>query len=333
MKKLFFEYVELWLSGLSVIVVLLAGWVVPELMNIEARAWRVAAVTALAVGLVHGVLFYVIRKRREKAKEESRRQLRAKNEELEQRVAERTAEVRALASDLTLAEQRERKAISYVLHDDLQQQLFSIQMQAHFLMTDVASQGAEALGEQVEAIHDALGQAIHKTRTLAIELNPPVLPEAGLDAALEWMTHQVEEEHGIEVDLQSEAPPVMPSEEMRVLLVGAVRELLFNVVKHARVSQATVRLTQTDPDAVQIEVADHGVGFCISCESEGAAPSASGVSGFGLYSVRERLRLLGGQLTVDSEPGAGTRVTIHAPLHANGTGGGPPPAPDVQPNP
>ena len=314
-KELFFEHIELWLSGLGVAVVLVTVGVVPALAAIEMNAWKVAAVTALAVGVVHGVLFWVVRRRRERAKAEAKAQLEAQKDRLERRVVEQTGQVRALASALTLAEQRERQAISYVLHDDLQQQLFSVQMQAHFLMADAASQGAEALREQLKAMHEALGEAVGKTRTLAVELNPPVLPEAGLEAALEWMAHQMEEEHGLEVDVRAEAAPVTPSEEMRVLLVRAVRELLFNVVKHANVNRATVRLTRAEPGLIQIEVMDEGVGFCMNCVNDQAVQPAA--SGFGLYSVRERLGLLGGRLSVDSRPGGGTRVVLQAPLHTD----------------
>ena len=273
--------------------------------------WKAATITATAVGLIHGVIFWVVRKRCQKREAEAKAQLQAQKERLEQRMIEQTGQVRAL----TLAEQRERQAISYVLHDDLQQQLYGIQMQAHFLMADAASQDSEALRKQIEAMHDMLmlGEAVRKTRTLAVELNPPVLPGAGLDEALAWLAHQMHEEYNLDVRIETEAS-VRASEEIRVLLVQTVRELLFSVAEHAGVDQAIVRLSSVAPGLVQINVEDHGTGFDVAT-FEGQPALRDGA--FGLYSVRERLRLLGGQLSIDSRLGGGTRVTLQAPLRVD----------------
>ena len=315
MKKYFIEHIELWLSALGIAIIWVVPLIVPPGGYVQGY-WKVVAITAIAVGIVHGGIFWVVRKRREKKKAETRAQLEAQKEQLERRVAKQMGQVQALSSALTLAEQRERQAISYVLHDDLQQQLYGIQMQAHFLLDDAKTQGQEAVREHAGDIYTALGEAVQKTRTLAIELNPPVLPEAGLQAALAWLAHQMEEEYSLHVDVQAEASPTVPSEEMRVLLVRTVRELLFNVVKHAEVDQATVHLSHVEPDFIRIDVIDQGVGFCVACSEAKGEAADPAVGGFGLYSVRERVRLFGGELEITSQHGGGTCATILVPATA-----------------
>lgn len=315
MKKYFIEHIELWLSAVGIGIIWVVPLVVPPGGYVE-EYWRVVAITAIAVGVVHGVIFWAVRRRQEKRKAETRALLQAQKEALERRVAKQMEQVQALSSALTLAEQRERQAISYVLHDDLQQQLYGIQMQTHFLLDDAKTRGQDAVREQAGDIYTALGEAVRKTRTLAIELNPPVLPEAGLQAALAWLAHQMEEEYSLSVDVQAEASPRVPSEEMRVLLVRTVRELLFNVVKHANVDQATVRLSHVEPDFIRIDVIDQGVGFCAACAEDKRNVADPAVGGFGLYSVRERVRLFGGELEIASHKGGGTCATILVPATA-----------------
>ena len=159
------------------------------------NAWKVAAITALAVGVVHGVLFWVVRRRRERAKAEAKAQLEAQKERLERRVVEQTGQVRALASALTLAEQRERQAISYVLHDDLQQQLFSHPgCKRTSSMADAASQGdREALREQLKAdVGAALGEAVRQDADAGRGAEPArATGSRPGPAALEWMAHQM----------------------------------------------------------------------------------------------------------------------------------------------
>ena len=315
MKKLFIEHIEIWLSLVGIAVICVAPLIIPPGGYVEGY-WRVVAITAVSVGVVHGLIFWVVRRRREKDEAETKAKLEAQKERLEERVAKQMKQLKDLSSALTLAEQRERQAISYVLHDELQQQLYGIQMQTHFLMDDAGTQGYEEIQEQAGDIYEALGKAVRKTRTLAVELNPPVLPEGGLEAALVWLAQQMEDEYGLSVDVQAEASLAVPSEEMRILLVRTVRELLFNIVKHAEVNQAEVRLSCAENDFVQIDVIDQGVGFCASCAEDENKTGDPTVSGFGLYSVRERLRLFGGELEIASNRGAGTRATILIPAKA-----------------
>ncbi|PAP76944.1 PAS domain-containing protein [Rubrivirga marina] len=221
--------------------------------------------------------------------------------ELEARVVMRTAEVRRLVGDLTEAERRERGRVAQVLHDDLQQLLYATQFKLQAMR-----RGAEA--ELLEIIEDADGlvaRAVQVTRTLTVDLRPPVLRGEGLDRTFEWLAHRMGEAYGLDVAVKREGP-VQAGKTVQVLLFQIVRELLFNVVKHAGTSEATIRVGPADGGRVRVVVSDDGVGF----EADGEAEEATGV---GLVGVRERIRLVGGSVDVRSAPDSGTVIEIVCP--------------------
>ncbi len=238
--------------------------------------------------------------------------LRELNETLEARVADRTAALenrarllRKLASELTHAENRERRRLAVVLHDHLQQILVAAK-----LKVDMLDHG-RANGGRKQALREAsqmLQQAIDSSRSLAVELSPPILYEAGLAPAVEWLGRQMHEKHGLEVDLQVDES-VTASEETGVLIFHALREALFNIVKHARVRRAAVRMSARSADRLMITVTDAGVGF----QTTPLAEVRGEPRGLGLLSIRERLEAVGGSLKVESTPGEGTQVTMTVP--------------------
>lgn len=234
--------------------------------------------------------------------------LRELNESLEMRVQERTRQVRELAGRLTLTELEERRRISQILHDDLQQLLYGIEMKLRQVEAGLPSAGAAPLAADLRDALAWIAQAITATRRLTVDLSPPILQKEGLADALEWLRRQMSELHGLEVTLEAAHGFYMPDQDLRVLLFQVVRELLFNVAKHSGTKRATVRLEETAGQLV-IHVIDGGAGFDV----EEIAGSEGGRGGFGLFSVRERLGLIGGRLTVRSQPGEGTHIEIHAP--------------------
>jgi CheY-like chemotaxis protein/anti-sigma regulatory factor (Ser/Thr protein kinase) len=158
-----------------------------------------------------------------------------------------------------------------------------------------------------------LDEAIEHARSLTRELSPPILQAGGLIPALDWLGKWMEEKHHLRVDVQTEADAVPDTEDLTLLFFQAVRELLFNVVKHAKVQAARVELTRQDGQIV-ICVADTGAGFDPSfLWVEGGV-----VGGFGLFSIRQRLELMGGRLDIASFPGQGSRITLLAPLQRAG---------------
>jgi signal transduction histidine kinase len=229
-------------------------------------------------------------------------ELRRLTETLETQVALRTEQVRALASTLTMVEHEERRHISQILHDDLQQLLYGIQMRMMMVIESIKSDGQESLLSTAQEVYRWLSDAIETTRGLTVELSPPVLEGEGLAEALDWLITQMAQVYRLHVDLQTAANVPVTDKEMRVLLFQIVRELLFNVF-----NQATVALDQDEGGGLLINVSDAGRGFDVT------AAEARHDGGFGLFSVRERLGLFGGQMVIDSAPGAGTRITIHTP--------------------
>jgi PAS domain S-box-containing protein len=246
--------------------------------------------------------------------------LREARDELEQRVAERTAELaqRAeqlarLSSELTLTEQRERQRLATVLHDHLQQLLVGASMGMDLLVRRVGSE----VRPTARKVRELLGESIKASRALTAELSPPILREGGLSAGLEWLGRWMGDRHGLDVDVRIGADVPATREDVEVLLYQSVRELLFNVVKHAGVRRARVELVRHDDQRVRVRVSDEGTGFG-SGQTAVEPTERALVGGFGLFSIRERLHLLGGQMDIRTGAGRGTQVTLVAPALAAG---------------
>lgn len=239
-------------------------------------------------------------------------ELRVANETLEQRVAERSAEaerraaqLRALATQLAHAEQRERRRIAQVLHDDLQQLLVAAKFNISIARTAPTANGGSLALQQVD---DLLDQSLATARSLTTELSPSVLHRGSLADALQWLANWMQDTHGLAVRVDADEATNPQDDDVRLLLFQAVRELLFNVVKHAGVSEATVRLACVDAQ-VRAVVADEGAGF----DASRGGWSDRG-TGLGLLEIQERLELLGGRMEIDTAPGKGCRVAVTAPL-------------------
>lgn len=242
------------------------------------------------------------------------------NEELEQRVAERTRELseslqalnqrtgqlQMLASELTMAEQRERRRLAQVLHDGLQQVLVASRMRLEQMPL---IHDAEARQRCTDQVFDLLSDSIEISRSLTAELSPPILHEGGFIPALEWLVRWMHDKQGLDIDLQTEIDAEELPQELTILLFQSTRELLFNVVKHAGVKKAFVRARVEDGQIV-VTVSDHGRGF----DPQAIQSKAGKEGGYGLFSIRERLDLLGGRLVIDSEPGRGSTLCLYAPM-------------------
>ena len=243
------------------------------------------------------------------------------NATLEARVEARTAELveserqlRHATSLLTMAEQEERSRISQVLHDDLQQQLHSVQMKLGMARQQAGRGNVPKAMQSMAEAEGWITQAVQITRQLTVELSPPILKSEGLAEALAWLVTQMRDKHDLDVLLLSEEHPRLP-EPMRVLVFQIVRELLFNIVKHAGTDHATLEL-RGDAEGVIVSVRDEGRGF----DFDAAMERSRGAGGFGLPSVRERLALFGGRLEIESAAGAGTRVSLWLPAWAKPQG-------------
>ncbi|NUQ65417.1 MAG: PAS domain S-box protein [Pirellulales bacterium] len=258
-----------------------------------------------AAARMYGVLVDIDQKRRTEA------ELRALNETLEQRVADRTAEaeqraeqLRSLASELAEAEQRERRRLAQLLHDGLQQLLVATKMKIAWLRRDPNPRIAQA----ADRANELLDESINQSRSLTAELSPPVLYDAGLAGGLKWLARHMHDKHFLSVDVRIGDGAEPADEGTKVFLFQTARELLFNVVKHAETPSARVELTRRGKDRLQLAVSDSGQGF-----DPAAANVRATSGGFGLFSIRERLELIEGSFRVASSPGGGTRVVIEVP--------------------
>ncbi len=234
---------------------------------------------------------------------------------LEERVAQRTTELEQRAAqlsrlhqELTRVEQKERRRLAELLHDGLQQTLVA----AKFRVTETRRrvQENDAVQQNLNQIDELLAQAIETSRSLTMELSPPVLQELGLIPALGWLADFIATKHGLRVEVSAAGRAEPSSLELALLLFPIARELVFNVVKHAGVQTAHLVL-EREGQRLRLKVTDQGCGFDAS---KWQSMCAGSPRGFGLLDVQNRVELAGGKLEVDSAPGRGTTVTVTVPL-------------------
>ncbi len=217
--------------------------------------------------------------------------------------------LRSLASQLALAEERERRRIAVEVHDRISQTLALCRMKLGAL---IDAEPSTQLTEPLSEIQSLLKQLVEETRSLTFELSSPLLYELGLEAAVERLTEQMKEQNNAVFSFEDDRQPKPLDEDIRVLLFQTVRELLINIAKHAQARSAGVNFSRQG-EHIKIVVEDDGIGFDASQFGSGRKRT----TGFGLFSIRERLHLIGGQMKIESQPGRGTRVTILAPLKQN----------------
>jgi signal transduction histidine kinase len=227
-------------------------------------------------------------------------ELRRANEELESR----TKQLALLAAELTLAEQRERKRLSQLLHDGLQQHLLSAKMLLGGVTELIGDVGLKQATADIEKI---IGESVTLSRSLSQTLSPPIPHECGLSGGLEWLVRWMRDKHSFKVDLSIETRPQL-LEDVKILVFESVRELLINAVKHSKVRRALVSLHQVNDAELRIAVSDEGTGFD---PHQLKPPGEEG--GFGLFSIRERIGLIGGRFEIDTGPSNGSRFILTVP--------------------
>jgi signal transduction histidine kinase len=216
----------------------------------------------------------------------------------------RASQLRLLAGDLTLTEQRERKRLSQSLHDGLQQHLLAMKMR---LGGVVESIGDADLKQEVDEILQLISESVVLSRTLSADLSPPILHEGGLSEGIEWLARRMRDKHLLKVELSIGTRPELP-EDVKFLIFESVRELLFNALKHSKASEVQVSLEPADGAGLRVAVSDNGCGFDPS-----QLKPAGEDGGFGLFSIRERMSLVGGRFEVESAPSKGSRFNLIVP--------------------
>jgi PAS domain S-box-containing protein len=214
--------------------------------------------------------------------------------------------LQSLASELSLVEERERRAIATDLHDQIGQTLSVIKMRCFELRDNLHESD---LLRQVDEIRELVKQTIQDTRTLTFELSPPVLYELGLVAAIDWLAEQFQLKHNLLCTVETDRRPKPLSQDIEIVLFRSVRELLINIVKHAGANRVRITI-RAGRKNLRIRVTDDGIGF----SPEMRATRAYRDRQFGLFNITERIRHLGGRLEIDSQEGKGTMVSLVAPL-------------------
>lgn len=239
---------------------------------------------------------------------QNEKELREISEKREEDALRYQAQLRSLSSALSLAEERERRRIASDLHDRIGHALANASMKLR--QVKAAVNGPAAL-KHMDEVHGLIDQSITDTQTLTFELSPPILYDLGLEAALDWLAEQTQKQHDLRVDFIDDDTEKPIDESLRILLFQATRELLHNVVKHARATRVTVSIARED-DYVRIVISDNGIGFDATRKEKDVKKG-----GFGIFSIQERLRHQGGRLEIKSDGETGASVTILSPMTAN----------------
>jgi PAS domain S-box-containing protein len=214
-------------------------------------------------------------------------------------------QLRALTSELFLIEEKERRHIAAELHDQIGQNLALCKLKVAALEKEMTRSQVKS---ELSTVRRLLECSIQDARSLIFDLSPPVLYELGLQAALEWLTERIEEQYHVPVEFENRAGDEILESDRQVILFQVVRELLVNVGKHSRASQAKVILSLEKP-FLKIQVNDDGVGFDATQIYDAKGRQGS----YGFFSMRERLNYLGGGLEVKSKPGQGSQIVLTVP--------------------
>lgn len=223
----------------------------------------------------------------------------------EQAILQNQQQLAELTEELLLTEERERHRIATALHDSIGQSLAFSKRELGVLARDLPG----ALTAPLERARDELNEAIRQTRSLTFELSPATLYAFGLEAVVEELAEQFSQRETFQCHFESQGVDTPMSEQTKLLLYRATRELLVNATKHAAARNVTVRIKRDD-QAVCVAVEDDGKGFDVSR----LEPVHGRRQTFGLFSIRQRLAYTKGSFKIDSAPGEGTRVTMRAPL-------------------
>jgi signal transduction histidine kinase len=236
-------------------------------------------------------------------------ELRQAHDELEKRVVERTMELcranaalKAMSLRLVEVQEAERRFVARELHDEIGQLVTGLKLLLETSLQPSTDAEKLSLDEAISLINDLM----ERVRQLSINLRPQMLDDLGLLTALDWHLKRYFKQTGIRVLFKHTPLPERLAPQLETAVFRIVQEALTNVARHAGVKEVAVRLW-INAERVGVQVEDTGAGF--ETEPRFGRPST------GLSGMRERAELLGGEFTVESAVGAGTRLTVEFPLN------------------
>lgn len=223
----------------------------------------------------------------------------------EQELQSLSQKLRSLYSELMLTEERERRRIATELHDRIGHALATAKMH----LEDIIENSHSDHKSRIVDILAMIEQSIADTRTLTFELSPPILYHLGLGAAADWLCEETQSKHGLSVAFTDTAQGVKIDQKKSILCFQILRELMFNVIKHAHAKKIDVSL-HSAREYIRLTVKDDGIGFEFSRKRLNEKENHGG---FGLFSINERLNLIGGRMRINSIPNHGTSISIFIP--------------------
>lgn len=221
----------------------------------------------------------------------------------EQELQRYRAKLRALTLDLTLAEEKERHRMAVDLHDSISQSIGSLKIRMDVLLEDARSQEVR---NELSAMSTSISGILKDIRTLTFQLCPATLYELGLNQALGDLVKMLRSTYKMDIVLATNRASRPLNKNLEILLFRSARELLMNVVKHAKAKQTSVTISE-QAGQIELLIEDNGIGFNVTENIN---------SGIGLFSVAERIRYAGGQCTITSSPGNGTTAKLTIPADA-----------------
>jgi signal transduction histidine kinase len=224
----------------------------------------------------------------------------------QQKLLKQQEKLRSLALSLSVTEEQARRKIADVLHDDVGQSLISCKMMLETWERTNPDKNKEAT---INTVCNALESLIQKTHDLTFDLSYPTLFKFGLIAAIkEWIDNEIKAKHGLAVHIKDCGIPKGMDDKMEAFTFRAIKEIVFNVVKHAHAQQLYLQLDDADP-FIHFMAKDDGIGF----DYDTMQHSDKKLGGFGLFSIQERLEYLGGTFCITSKSGCGTQVNMKIP--------------------
>ena len=232
----------------------------------------------------------------------------------EQKLLDYQRQLKALASRLLLCEENERRRLAIGVHDSIGQNLALAKAVLQSSMKSTTDAGIlEALREACAS----LDEVVADVHSLTFELSNPVLYELGFVAAAQnYLTEKIRDKHGLKCKFAADTQLPELGREISVILYRTIRELLLNVVKHAKAKVVNLYITKAG-EKLQVDIEDDGVGFDPAGVDLALTEGSEG--GFGLFSIHQQLEHFGGTIKIKSEHGKGTYITVTVPLKNNNT--------------
>jgi PAS domain S-box-containing protein len=240
--------------------------------------------------------------------------LQAANSELEHEVAERRKaeealrasreSLRLLSARMESAREDERSRMAREIHDELGGSLTGLKMDLSRLQKGAGQLSAEAVVEKTRSMSSMIDGMVQTVRRIAMDLRPGVLDDLGLAAAIEWQLDEFEKRTGIACRLRLKAEDVNLEAPTATGIFRTFQEALTNVARHAGATRVAVSL-ETQADYLVLRISDNGRGI--------APAEAEGITSFGLMGMRERARLMSGELEIVGTAGEGTTVQLKVP--------------------